>query len=295
MGYAADGSLVLVTALGQNGGEASLILADPETLEVGREWSGVVGSTVSAADLSPDGTRLVLATDQGHVGVFDLADGVWVDRADPGLGALRGVQWVDDTDLVVLAASGALVRITTDVDRLLELTRSSLTRGLSLSECTSYQIDPCPHLGDLRGGGPTVPEPLLGSWSVSWTPDGLGEAAVEVYEAAYGAALDEASLTRVSTLATDLAGRYLLTFGERGYEVTRDGELWCAGAVSRHEGRPDRLLLGADRGPGCLDYAYAEIGWAIEGDLLHLPAGEFRGGTADEQLWTLAPLQRVDA
>ena len=71
------------------------------------------------------------------------------------------------------------------------------------------------------------------------------------------------------------------------------GEEYCAGAVSRVDGRPDRLLLGADRGSWCLDFHLAELGWELDGDQLRLPREHFRGPMTDAVLWTTKPLTRL--
>lgn len=295
VGFAEDGSLVVVSPLRDNVAGATLLLADPDTLEVRQTFSGVVGGRVQSAAVSPSGTRVAMATSEGFVGVWDLATGALLDQADPRLGNLSSVRWVDDDDLLVLSSGGALTTVTTDPARLLTLVRSSVTRGLTGSECTAHQIQPCPTLGDLRGGDPSVPAELRGTYAVTWTADELQAAGVEHYQTVHGADLDPAAVARLGGLARELAGDYRITFTERGYAITDgNGELWCTGAVTRPSDRPDRLLLGADRGAGCVDFHYAEIGWELDGDQLSLPRAEFRGPDTEALLWTAKSLVRVD-
>ncbi len=45
-----------------------------------------------------------------------------------------------------------LLLLTIDNEKLLDLARSRVTRGFSDTECSTYQIDPCPTLEEIRGG-----------------------------------------------------------------------------------------------------------------------------------------------
>lgn len=294
VGYATDGSLVVVNPLGQNAADTSVLLVDPQTLSLRRVWSEVAEGTVQSAALSPDGSRIALATEGGVVNVWDLATGRLVDQAAPGLGSLAGAQWLDDTSLVLMSATGHLTTVTSDADRLLALARSTLTRGPSQGECATYGIDPCPSLAALRGADPVVPEDLRGRFLLEWTPEQLLAAAVDRAEAAFGE-LDEASVDRLAEQTGLLAGSYLLELRESDYTITRGdaGEVWCTGAVSAAPGRAGRLLLGADSGSGCTDFHYAELGWELHGDQLTLPREQFRGSYSDTVLWTGKPLERV--
>ncbi|MFK5646907.1 hypothetical protein ACI3ET_10305 [Ornithinimicrobium sp. LYQ121] len=294
VGYAADGALVVVNPLFQNAANPALLLVDPDALVVRRMWSGVAEGTVQAADISPDGTRVALATSEGDVNVWDLATRALVDRTDPGLGRLEGVQWLDDESLVLLSATGDVTTVTTDSDRLLELARDTLTRGLTQSECRSYLVDPCPSRAALQGSEAVVPEEVRGSYTLTWASDELREAALSHAEEAFGE-LDDRSVDRLTTQAELLDGTYRLDLRDADYSITRGdaGEVWCTGSVGRSEGRPDRLLLGADSGGRCLDFHYAEVGWTLEGELLSFPRDEFRGSYFDTILWTTKPLQKV--
>jgi WD40 repeat protein len=295
VGYAADGSLVVVVPLRQNAANTRVLLVDPQTLVVRRVLSDVAEGTVQSAHLSPDGSRVALATTEGVVSVWDLGTQRLLDQADLGLGRLDGVQWLDDHDLVVLSSTGHLTTVTTDAERLLSLARDSLTRGLTRSECRSYEIDTCPSLASLQRSEPVVPEEIRGSYTLTWEDDELTEAAVTWAEDAF-TELDADSLEALRGQAELMAGSYLLELGASDYSITRGdaGGVWCTGSVTTAEDRPDRLLLGADSGDRCLDFHYVEVGWEVDGDQLSFPREEFRGSYFDRILWTTKPLQKVD-
>ncbi|SOC56883.1 BTAD domain-containing putative transcriptional regulator [Ornithinimicrobium cerasi] len=297
VGYDADGSLVVVSPYRDNIPRASVLLVDAQTLETRSVWTNLAEDSLRSADISPDGTRIALGTSDGVVRVVDLVDGTLVDQASPGVGGLQGTQWVDDHDLVLLGADGDLVTVTTDPDRLLDLVRGSLTRGLTSAECAVYRVEPCLSLVDLRGGDPTVPADLQGRYAVRWSTEELGTAMTSHYEEAFGTTLDERSRAELAGLADALHGDYVLELGPSSYTLTRGphGEEFCAGGVIRTEDRPDRLLLSADRGTWCLDFHFAEVGWDLVGDDLVLPRELFRGTPGDTALLTSKPLERITA
>ena len=47
---------------------------------------------------------------------------------------------------------GELRLVTIDTDELLEIARSRVTRTFTETECTTYRIDPCPTLEDIKTG-----------------------------------------------------------------------------------------------------------------------------------------------
>ncbi|NLG20653.1 MAG: hypothetical protein GX555_04360, partial [Actinomycetales bacterium] len=295
IGFAADGTMVVVSPFGQNTTFTSVLMVDPESLEVRAVWPNITAGSVRAAHVSPDGTRLALATSEGTVDVWNLSSGSLVDRADPAMGSIQGVQWLDDRDLVLLSRSGEVLAITTDPDRLQQVARASLTRGLTPTECAGYGLVPCPDLVTLRGDEPNVPDELRGSYSVTWTAEELAAAARRYFETAFDTELDERSLEEIDSLGADFAGDYRLELRDASYEITRDGDVWCTGAVTTSAQRPDRLLLGAEGGSWCLDFHYAEIGWRLDAGELSLPRETFRGSDIDAVVWTSKPLGLVSA
>ena len=65
-----------------------------------------------------------------------------------------GVDFVGDTGhlLVTAVETGELRKVTSDTEELLEIARSEVTRGFTETECTTYHIDPCPTLEEIREG-----------------------------------------------------------------------------------------------------------------------------------------------
>ncbi|GGK57157.1 BTAD domain-containing putative transcriptional regulator [Ornithinimicrobium pekingense] len=294
VGTAADGALVVVTPLHQIAGSTTVLLLDPDDLEVRQRWDASTDASVQSAALSPDGTRLALARSDGLVTVWDLAKQSRVDQAGPGLGRLDGVRWLSDRHLVVLSASGHVTTVTTDADELLGLARESLWRGLTQAECTSHALPACPTLADLRGDGPVVSPGLQGSYEVTWGADELRTTLLRWARESLGD-LDPDSGAFLAEQAELAEGTLRLQLRGSDYTVSRgDGEeVWCTGSVSPSPSDPDRLVLWADAGERCTDVKYAELGWRVDGDRLVLPRGEFRGDDVDRVLWTSKPLERT--
>ena len=101
--------------------------------------------------LNSDGSR-VATVGARFLRVWSLADGsmqVEIEVAEP----LRGVEFLDDTHLLVLPQSqNAALIITLDPDELIEVAHARLTRGFKPQECATYGIDPCRTLDEIRGG-----------------------------------------------------------------------------------------------------------------------------------------------
>lgn len=55
-----------------------------------------------------------------------------------------------DRHLLVTLETGDRYHFTLDPDELLSIARSRLTRGFTDSECTRFEIEPCPTLDELR-------------------------------------------------------------------------------------------------------------------------------------------------
>jgi hypothetical protein len=55
---------------------------------------------------------------------------------------------------LVEAAEGSLHLLTLDVDELVQIARSRLTRTLTDTECDTYRFDPCPTLEAIKTGSP---------------------------------------------------------------------------------------------------------------------------------------------
>jgi WD40 repeat protein len=94
--------------------------------------------------LSPDGSKILTAQTDGYVRIWDTRAGTELFRI-PLPGASDGL-WLDETHIVIGAATGLWTTITLDLDELKNLAVSRLTRGFTANECETYRIDPCPDL-----------------------------------------------------------------------------------------------------------------------------------------------------
>ena len=66
---------------------------------------------------------------------------------------MANVEFIDDTHLLVTSGFGsAAIEVTLDADELLAIARSRLTRSFTAEECTTFEVDPCPTLSDLKKG-----------------------------------------------------------------------------------------------------------------------------------------------
>ncbi|HVR33737.1 MAG TPA: WD40 repeat domain-containing protein, partial [Acidimicrobiia bacterium] len=97
--------------------------------------------------LSPDGSKLLIAQNDGYVRIWETGAGTELFRI-PLLGASDGY-WLDEAHIVVGTATGLWTTITLDLDELKDLAASRLTRGFAPEECETYRIDPCPDLATI--------------------------------------------------------------------------------------------------------------------------------------------------
>ena len=98
--------------------------------------------------LFPDGSKLLTAQTDGYVRIWDTRAGTELFRI-PLPGASDGY-WLDETHIVIGAATGLWTTITLDLEELKDLAVSRLTRGFTAEECQTYRIDPCPGLETIK-------------------------------------------------------------------------------------------------------------------------------------------------
>ena len=136
-------------------GVGRIVFIDVESLETMAEIRDAHDAAISQLDLSPDGSTLASAGGDGFVRVWDVATRalkhqIPVSREVRGLG---GVDFLSNQRLAVVDnGPGKLRTFTIDPTELLDIARSRVTRGFTDTECTKYNIDPCPSLEEIRGG-----------------------------------------------------------------------------------------------------------------------------------------------
>jgi WD40 repeat protein len=130
--------------VGISDAEANVVVVDTETWEQSAVLSGHRGS-LKDVDVSPD-SRLIASSDSnGLVRIWDLSTGEPL-QGIPLEGQAQNVEFVDERHLLVTPNEGPDVYImTVDVDELLEIARSRVTRDLTDEECRTYlHVDTCP-------------------------------------------------------------------------------------------------------------------------------------------------------
>jgi len=98
-------------------------------------------------DITPDGQRLATFDADGIVRLWDLRTGE-LQQAVPvvnvGIGALEGsLRFAPNGQHVLVSDAGSVMIHTTDVDELIEIARTRLTRELSDEECQRFLPDRC--------------------------------------------------------------------------------------------------------------------------------------------------------
>jgi WD40 repeat protein len=133
----------------------SLLLVDPESWTFSSLTSSQ-GARIDALAVSPDGRLAATIGPDEFVTVWDIERQRLVAEipvaGDTGEG-LRGVAFLDDETLVVVPEAGRqLLRFTLNPDTLFDLALDSLNRGFRPDECTTFDIDPCPTLEEMKAG-----------------------------------------------------------------------------------------------------------------------------------------------
>jgi WD40 repeat protein len=103
--------------------------------------------------LSPDGSLMATGASDGILRVWDTKTGALEQQMDFGGAQVQGVAFVDDRHLAVATSATGLLFMTVDPAELADTVRASLTRTFTTRECSTYHIDPCPSLEELRAGG----------------------------------------------------------------------------------------------------------------------------------------------
>lgn len=132
------------------GGVGMLHWIDPETLEIDQTLPRIHDGTPKSWAMSPDRTLLATGASDGSVRVWDVIQRRLVHEIDIGDVQVQGLAFVNENHLAVAPEPGGVFVYTLDAGELLDLVRSSLTRGLTTAECQRFNFDVCPALDDLR-------------------------------------------------------------------------------------------------------------------------------------------------
>ncbi len=96
-------------------------------------------------DFSPDSRSIVTSGPDGFVRLWDARDGSLLQAISMGEDYGKAVAFTDDRRVVVGTLNGLVAGLTFDVDELVEIGRSRVTRALTDQECRTYlHLDGCP-------------------------------------------------------------------------------------------------------------------------------------------------------
>ena len=124
---------------------------DVDPVLAGRDAASAVVLDIDAADLlvgavlNPDGTRLVTALGRGELAIWDVDSGERLYTVEISDGVANEPEFsAAGSRLLVPAPSGTVHVLTLDVDELLDIARSRVTRSLTDQECRIYLGEACP-------------------------------------------------------------------------------------------------------------------------------------------------------
>jgi WD40 repeat protein len=285
VGQTSDGSLLAAGAfLGNTAG--ALHWFDPETLDVTRRHPNAHDGSIKAMALHEDGSYAATGSSDGFVRVWDTATGDLIHEIPFGDTQVQGVAFVDDQRLAVTLEEGNLLIVTTDVDELLDLVRSTLTRGFTATECAKFGFDDnCPTLVDLRGPLPDTDDPsvLNGRFRVEWTEDEL---------TAEWMAVGDAEEFAREAAAFD-AGLIEVTFADGRFDVVKTQEgptRLCTGSYSV---RGDRAWLIAEHDGICDGRVKMfDATFTLADDALHFD--NLRGHLSEQIIFASRPLHKIE-
>ena len=88
--------------------------------------------------------------DESGLYLFDIAQ-ERVTSSIP-LPSVSDIHWFDDRTVLIGTTNGVWARVPLRTAELVDAARNGVTRTFTAGECLTYRIDPCPSLGELRGG-----------------------------------------------------------------------------------------------------------------------------------------------
>ncbi len=147
--------------------EGDMWLLDTGQLNTTRDLESSRVAEISAhsdlifQDFSNDETMLLTTTFDEPIRIWDIT-GV-LDGGEPTLiaeidaaprsGAPAAYFRSGDNHIVSISTGGLLREFTIDTDELIAIAKARLTRALTVDECATFGIDPCPTLEEVKAGG----------------------------------------------------------------------------------------------------------------------------------------------
>ena len=117
-------------------------------------------ASLRSVALSPDGTLIATASSDGVVRVWDGPTLDLLHEIPLGDTPIQGVAFVTNEHLAVTPEDGDLLVVTTDAGELLDVVRSSLSRGFTGFECGRFDFgDAAPRWPSSVSGRPASPTP----------------------------------------------------------------------------------------------------------------------------------------
>jgi DNA-binding SARP family transcriptional activator/WD40 repeat protein len=121
-----------------------IIIVDARTWKATISLAGQQGA-IKALRISPDGTKIAAADFSGLVRIWDLRSGKPLQDLPFDM-PIENIEFLDNRHLLIAPANGPdLLIMTLDVDELLRIAHSRLTRGFTQEECSTYlHVERCP-------------------------------------------------------------------------------------------------------------------------------------------------------
>jgi WD40 repeat protein len=137
IGFSPDGSMLAA-------GGSRLVVFDTKSWTV--LWqSDAHDGGVFHLDLSPDSRSIVTTGPDGFVRLWDARDGSLLQAISMGEDYAKAVAFTDDRHVVVGTLNGLMAGLTFDIDELVRIGDSRVTRTLTDQECRTYlHLDTCP-------------------------------------------------------------------------------------------------------------------------------------------------------
>lgn len=138
-----DGSVVAVTGLDDQG---EVRLLDADTLDLISTLRGHIGSVVTEIAFARRGSKIVTASFDGTVRVWDARTGVLIFTPPAEPSDVESVAFnADGSQIIVIHADGRILAYPVALEDAIDIARSRVTRPLTDAECRTYlHLEACP-------------------------------------------------------------------------------------------------------------------------------------------------------